>query len=106
MTRKQEPETTDDRLDLIIEYMHRMDRRDKLRTFGGFVGGLLRLIPLIAFVWFSWHFYNNSDEILSRITEQAAQQAAKVARENTNNAIQTIDASELMKQFEGMFEQE
>ncbi len=70
----------DDKLDIIIAYLDRMDRRDRARTWGGFVKFLVSLIPIIILVWSTWYFFAHSDEILSKVTEQAARQAASITQ--------------------------
>lgn len=71
--------TTNDRLDVIISHLERMDRRDRLRTVGGFLRSLLTLIPLVLFLGSAWYVYTHSTEIIARITAEAAKQAAGVA---------------------------
>lgn len=100
------PETTDERLDIIIEYMRRMDRREKMRSAGAFVSGMIRLVPIAIFLWGSWFFYLHGDSVIQNITEQAARQAAKIAGENANTMVQTIDASTLKEQFDSLFKKE
>lgn len=70
--------TTDEKLDVIVEHLGRMDRRDRLRTWGGFIRAMLGFIPLLIFVASAWYFYNHSEDILKKITEQAAEQALKM----------------------------
>ncbi|PIQ75947.1 hypothetical protein COU78_03200 [Candidatus Peregrinibacteria bacterium CG10_big_fil_rev_8_21_14_0_10_49_24] len=88
------PLTTDDRIDMIVEYLRRMDKRDKLRTWGGFFRGILGLIPLVLMLVSVWYIYEHGDELLKKITQQAAQEAAAM----TSNS-----AQDLMKQIELVF---
>jgi hypothetical protein len=64
----------EEKMDQILIYLHRMDRRDRLRTFGGFFRGILGLIPLILVVWSAWYFYAYSDEMIEKITSEAVKQ--------------------------------
>src|SRR3989344_2030881 len=84
---KSEQLSTDDKLDVIVEYLHRLDRRDRLRTWGSFFKGILGLIPIIAFVWGSWYFYEHGDEIMEKIAKVAAEQAAEATKSGTENFI-------------------
>ena len=88
---KSEDLSTDDKLDQIVEYLHRLDRRDKLRTWGSFFRGLLSLIPIVAFVWGAWYFYEHGDEVMEKIAKTAAEQAAEATKMGTEN---------ILKQFE------
>ncbi|MBI3332086.1 hypothetical protein HYZ99_03970 [Candidatus Peregrinibacteria bacterium] len=73
------PQTAEDKLDLIVKHLERMDKRDRIRTWGGFVRTILGFIPLLIFIASVWYFYNNADAILKKITEQAAEQALKMS---------------------------
>ncbi len=74
------PVTTEDKLDVIIRHLEAMDRRDRLRTTGAFIRGMLGLIPLIVFVWSIWFFANNYEQVLGEITKQAATAAAEATK--------------------------
>ncbi len=80
----------DDKLDTIIWHLERMDRRDRLRTWGSFFKGLLSLIPVAAFVWGLWYFSQHGDEIMAKIAKQAAEQAAEVTKQGTNSLLDQI----------------
>jgi hypothetical protein len=73
--------TTDDRLDVIITFLHRMDRRDRLRTIGGSVRGMLSLIPMLLFLWSAWYLYEHGDELLTKIAQESAKQAVQSQQE-------------------------
>ena len=70
--------TTDQKLDAIVRHLERLDKRDRLRTWGGFVRAILGFIPLVIFIVSTWYLYNHADDILKKITEQAAEQALKM----------------------------
>jgi len=80
------PETQKDpiqeRLDDIVLYLEKMDRRDHLRMIGGFFKSIIALIPIAIVVWSSWYFYAHSDEILSKITSMATKQAIQQQVQN------------------------
>lgn len=75
---KENPESIEEKMDLILIYLHRLDKRDRLRTWGGFLKGLLALIPIIILLWSTWYFIAHKDEIFKEITNQAAQSAASM----------------------------
>lgn len=76
------PQTTEDKLDRIVEILDRMNRRDRLRTIGGFIRGILNLIPIIIVVFFTWYTIKYGDQLLEKITSMAAEQAGRVAQQN------------------------
>jgi hypothetical protein len=79
----------EEKLDLIVLYLHRMDRRDRIRTVGGFVRGMLGLIPLILLVWSYWYFLQHGEEFMKKITSEAVRQSAEYSQ------------GSLMEQLEG-----
>lgn len=83
---------SDDRLDHIVEVLDRMDRRDRWRTIGSTVRGILGIVPLLIFLGSLWYIYVNGEELLQKIAGEAAKQAASY----------TQDSSEFMKQVQNM----
>lgn len=79
-----------DQLETIIWHLERMDKRDRLRTWGSFFKGILSLIPIIAFVGGLWYFSQHGDEIMAKIARQAAEQAAEVTKQGTNSLLDQI----------------
>ncbi|TSD00515.1 MAG: hypothetical protein Greene101449_125 [Candidatus Peregrinibacteria bacterium Greene1014_49] len=69
---------TNTQLTEILEVLHRMDKRDRLRTWGGFFKSLLHLIPLILILWSTWFAYAHWDELLKEISKAAAESSAAV----------------------------
>jgi|TARA_B100001971_G_C17865071_1_gene370267 hypothetical protein len=86
--------TTDDKLDIIVEFLRRMDKRDRLRTWGGFFKGLIGLIPIVVMLGSIWYVYEHGEELLQKITQQAAKEAA---------AMTSDSAGDIMKQIELVF---
>lgn len=79
-----------DKLDTIIWHLERMDKRDRIRTWGSFFKGLMSIIPAIAFIWGAWYFSQHGDEIMAKIARQAAEQAAAVTKQGTNSFFDQI----------------
>lgn len=93
MPTKPTPDTVEGKLDEILVYLDRLDRRDRLRTWGGFIRGIIALIPIIILIWTTWYFFAHADEMMAKITRYAAEQAAGMAQPN----------DEIMQQFRLMF---
>lgn len=73
--------TTDDKLDLIVTYLHQMNRRDKLRTVGAFIHGIITVIPIIIFVFSAWYFYAHGTEVLKTLTDMSVKSAASYSQQ-------------------------
>ena len=81
---------TEDKLDIIIEHLQRMDKRDRLRTWGAAFKGLIGLIPAIAFIVAAWYLYEHGDEVLMKVAKTAAEQAAQATKTSTEGIIDQI----------------
>ncbi len=86
--------SVDAKLDEIITCLQRMDKRDRLRTIGGFIRGLLGLIPLIVLLWSLWYFASHGEELMKMIANQAASSAAQYTQGQSQGLVE-----QLMKQY-------
>ena len=82
----------EEKLDEIVTILDKMNRRDRLRTFGGFIRGMIGIIPVLGFILGMYYFYYHGDELMGRIAEQAAQQAAKVTQQNAGNLMEQLNS--------------
>jgi hypothetical protein len=74
---------SEDKLDIIINHLARMDKRDRLRMWGGAFKGALAIIPAIAFVYGMYYFYLHGDEVMAKIAKVAAEQAFEATTKGT-----------------------
>jgi hypothetical protein len=79
--------TVEDQLARIVTHLERMDRRDKLRTWGGFTRGVLGLLPLAIFFWSIWYVTTHMDEIIRTVSEEAALAASKYTQSYSEDII-------------------
>jgi len=63
--------SVEQKLDIIVTYLHRMDRRDHWRTIGGFFRGVLTLVPIFIFVASAWYFYAHGTEFMQQLTDMS-----------------------------------
>ncbi|MCK5018569.1 MAG: hypothetical protein KAS32_16025, partial [Candidatus Peribacteraceae bacterium] len=84
----------DEKMDIIIDYLHRIDRRDRIRTIGAFFRGMFGLIPILIMIWSVWYFVEHGDDMLQKITGMAAQQAASITQQG---------GTEFLEKFKLMF---
>lgn len=78
------------KLDEVVEHLRRLDRRDRLRTIGGFVRSLFAIIPLIFFLWSAWYLVQHGDELMKKIANTAASSAADYTKQNTKSLYDEI----------------
>ncbi len=69
--------TTDEKLQQILNHMERMDKRDKLRTYGGFIRNAITVTPVLIFLFSAWYFYQHGPELLQQITDMTVKSAAQ-----------------------------
>ena len=82
--------TDSETLEQILLHLERMDRRDRLRTIGGFVRTLIAVIPVIIFLWGSWYAYMHYDELLRKVAEESAKQAAKYTQQQSAGMVEQV----------------
>jgi uncharacterized membrane protein (GlpM family) len=80
----------DDKLDIIIGHLEKMDRRDKLRMRAGFIKGMISIVPGIVFIIGLWYFYQHGDEIIAKIAKTAAEQAMEATKAGTDGLMQQL----------------
>lgn len=81
MPRKSTPETTSEpatiesKLDEIILYLHRMERRDRMRMIGTYIHSMIWLASVLLLFWSSWYFVVHGPEMIKDMTQQMLQQS-------------------------------
>ena len=86
--------TVETKLDEMLMLMRRMDKRDKWRTIGGFVRGMIALVPLVLLLWSAWYFAQHSAEIIKAMSDQAASSAAHYTQQQSSGML-----DQFMKQY-------
>ncbi len=84
MPKPSAPAAADSQLTEILELLRRMDKRDRLRTWGGFFRSILHLIPLIIIIWSSWYAFANWETLLKEVSKAAAEQSAAIMQKQGN----------------------
>ncbi len=75
-TPESHPTTTDEKLDRIVAHLDRMNRRDRLRMWGSLIHGIIGFIPTLILLGTVWYVYSNASSLLTKMTSEAAKQAA------------------------------
>jgi hypothetical protein len=88
------PETTEMKLDRILFHLERMDKRDRLRTIGGFIRTLIAVIPIVLLLWSAWYFVDHGADLMKMVADQAAKSAAQYTKTQSNGML-----DQLMKQY-------
>jgi len=90
--------STEELLELMLIHMQNMDRRDKLRTIGGFFKGLLAIIPIAILLLSTWYFYTHKDTLMQDMTKQIMTQMTSIMPQPSVN---TMD-SEMVQRIQDM----
>jgi len=92
------PNTQEDKLDAILVHLQNLDRRDRLRTWGGFFRGIISILPVLVFLYAAWYTTQHFNEILQTIASETAKQtAAAAAQIQLPNGISLEQLKGLMK---------
>jgi len=83
--------STNDKLDQILTHLSQLNRRDRLRTIGGFIKGVITIIPVVILIGGIWYAYKYGDQLLEKIAQQAAKQAAIVTEQQGENVIKQFE---------------
>lgn len=84
------PTTTEEKLDVMIWHLERMDRRDRMRMWGGFLHSLLTIVPIVFFAWSTWYLYAHFDEIMGNMMRQSAENAARATGQSYEDVLKQI----------------
>jgi len=82
--------TVDEQLEHIVTYLHHLDRRDRIRTIGGFVRAIISILPVFVFLYSAWYLVNNWDKILTEVSNKAAASAAQYTKGFSSEAIDKL----------------
>lgn len=85
-------------LEQISFHLKRLDARDRMRTWGGFVRGIIALIPIVLFIVGAWYAYTNTDALIKRITAETTKQMMQSMPNGKNFTV----PQELIKQVQEM----
>jgi len=77
----------EEKMEEILVHLRKMDKRDKLRTWGSLFRSVLSIIPLIFFLWSVWYFINHGDEIMKQIANTAASSAAEYTKDQSQGML-------------------
>lgn len=97
-TLQEKPQTVEEKLDTIILYLHRMERRDRARMIGSYIHGMIWLISILFVIWSSWYFIAYGPQLIKEMTEQMINQSMGI---NTSAEVGEESSSGFMKMLEG-----
>ena len=89
------PLTTDQKLDVIVHEVRQLNRRDRLRTTAGFFSGFIHLAWFLFIIYLTWYSAVHFDELLEKITKQAAEQAAVMTGDGATNFLDSFSGEQL-----------
>lgn len=74
--------SVEDKLDEILAFMHRAERRDRIRTVGSTIKGVLSIIPIAVLLGSLWYFYENGEEVMNTLMDKTIQKSAEYSQES------------------------
>lgn len=97
-TPPEHPTSIEGKLDLIITHLQHMDRRDRIRMWGGGIRSAIAIIPIILFLVSTWYFATHAAEIMKSITDAAAASAANYTKSQGQGILDSIKGYSIPKQ--------
>lgn len=83
-------ESDSERLDAVVYYLQRIDRRDRLRTIGGFFRALITIIPTLLVLWSALYFYQHGDEFLKKIASITTNQMSQFTQQHASDLAKQV----------------
>ena len=71
----EKPASIEDKLDAIIFYLHKMERRDHMRMIGAYIKSMISLASLLILVGSSVWFLLYGEQFIQDMTEQMIKQS-------------------------------
>lgn len=90
MTKQTTTEKQEDKLDVIIRHLERLDRRDSLRMWGSLLRSLLSIGWLAFLILSTWYALTHWDTILKSVASEAAKQAASYTTKESQSTIDSL----------------
>jgi hypothetical protein len=78
---EEKPQTVEDKLDEIIGYLHRMERRDRARMVGSYIHGMIWLASILLLFWSTWYFIVHGPQMIEEMTNTMIQQSMGIEPE-------------------------
>lgn len=83
------------KLDAILTYMEKQDRRERRRALGGAFRQLLSLVYLGAFLYAGWYMYANQDALMESLLKKSTDYALEAAgRQNGTGGTMQLQLDE------------
>ena len=79
-----------EKLDAVLWYLNKMNKRDKLRTWGGFVKSVIGLSPVIVLLWSVWYFSQHGAEFMKQLSDQAVRSAAEYNQKSVTEQLNKV----------------
>ena len=76
---EEQPLSMDEKMDMILVYLHRMDRRDRTRMIGAYIKSMFTLASLLILVGSSVWFLLYGQQFIQDLTEQMVEQMTEGA---------------------------
>lgn len=94
---EEKPQTIEEKLDEIILYLHRMERRDHARMIGAYIKSMVWLISVLFLVWSTWYFAVYGPKMIEDLSRQMIEQSIGIQTGSTTTSDESSSAGYLQK---------
>ena len=103
MTKRPPPETTDERLDLIIEHLERINRRGRMAAVRGFFHGIFSLVKWGLIFFVAYYFYTHTAELMTFFSSFMKSTVGDIVGDmvpGVSSAVPTGDAGSILENID------
>lgn len=69
------PQSVEDKMDIIIRHLEKMDRRDRTRMIASYFRTMIWLGSVLFFVWSTWYLIAKGPELMTEMTKMMMEQS-------------------------------
>lgn len=88
---QKKPTDTGESLQEIVAILHRIERRDRVRTWGSLLRSTLGLLPLVIFLWSLYYVYQNGEALMKQIIRETVSQTASFTPDSDSGFLKELE---------------
>jgi len=86
----EKPPTVEEYLEEIVYRLERLDKRDKMRTYGSVFKSAIMVIPTVVLLLSLWYVYERGDDLLQQIIDRTMSAAASQTQSQSQDFIRQL----------------
>jgi uncharacterized protein YybS (DUF2232 family) len=87
---KELPTSVEAKLDEIIVHLRKLDERDRMRMWGGYLRSGISIVSILFVIVSSWYVIAHGAELMKMVAEQAATAAGEYTKQQGNSMLDQL----------------